>query len=125
MLVLGRKRNETIMIGDCVSIKILEILADKVRIGIDAPPELSVHRLEVYESIMRSTAAVYAAERETMVQVLMAELQKNRDPAIVPGLTRAIQLAQAKQLGAGGLMQAREQDCRVTHGSVPPAPNFD
>lgn len=53
MLVLSRHRDESIMIGDDVMITIVDIRGDKVRLGIDAPAEVPVHRLEIYEAIKR------------------------------------------------------------------------
>ena len=53
MLVLSRHRDESIMIGDDVVITIVDIRGDKVRLGIDAPHEIPVHRQEVYEAIKR------------------------------------------------------------------------
>ncbi len=53
MLVLSRQRDETIMIGDRVAVTIVDIRGDKVRLGIDAPTEIPVHRREVYEAIQR------------------------------------------------------------------------
>lgn len=53
MLVLSRKKNESIRIGDDITIVIVEIRGDKVRMGIEAPKEVSVHRGEVYEAIKR------------------------------------------------------------------------
>lgn len=53
MLVLSRKRNEQIMIGDGIILTIVDIRGDKVRIGIDAAKDLPVHRREVYEAIKR------------------------------------------------------------------------
>jgi len=53
MLVLMRKRNETIVIGDDIFIHVVEIKGDKVRLGIDAPNEIPVHRKEVFEAIRR------------------------------------------------------------------------
>ncbi|MCO6456125.1 MAG: carbon storage regulator CsrA [Pirellulaceae bacterium] len=54
MLVLSRKLGEQIMLGDEVVITIVEIRGDKVRLGIDAPANVPVHRREVYEAIVRS-----------------------------------------------------------------------
>ncbi|HZG15368.1 MAG TPA: carbon storage regulator CsrA [Candidatus Bathyarchaeia archaeon] len=51
MLVLSRKKNESIMIGDQIEIKIVSVEGDTVRIGIDAPRSVQVHRKEVYELI--------------------------------------------------------------------------
>lgn len=51
MLVLSRHRDESIMIGDEVVITIVDIRGDKVRIGIEAPTDVPVHRQEVYEAI--------------------------------------------------------------------------
>ncbi len=53
MLVLSRHRDESIMIGDNVVITIVDIRGDKVRLGIEAPTEIPVHRQEVYEAIQR------------------------------------------------------------------------
>lgn len=57
MLVLSRHRDESIMIGDDVVITIVDIRGDKVRLGIQAPTEISVHRQEVYEAIQREKEA--------------------------------------------------------------------
>jgi carbon storage regulator len=53
MLVLSRQRDETIMIGDEVEITIVDIRGDKVRLGINAPRQVQVHRKEVYTAIQR------------------------------------------------------------------------
>jgi len=53
MLVLSRKKDEKIVIGDNISIMIVEIRGDKVRLGIEAPREVSVHRREVYDAIKK------------------------------------------------------------------------
>lgn len=53
MLVLSRTRDETIMIGDDIQITVVDIRGDKVRIGINAPSHIAVHRKEVYDAIQR------------------------------------------------------------------------
>ncbi len=56
MLVLSRKKDEKIVIGDSISIMIVEIRGDKVRLGVEAPREVTVHRQEVYEAIQRESS---------------------------------------------------------------------
>lgn len=56
MLVLSRKKDEVICVGEDIRILIVEIRGDKVRIGIDAPPGVAVHRLEVFKAIKRDGA---------------------------------------------------------------------
>ncbi|MDD3587110.1 MAG: carbon storage regulator CsrA [Thermoguttaceae bacterium] len=56
MLVLSRKKNESIVIDDKISIVIIEIRGDKVRLGIDAPKDVTVHRQEVFEAIQHADA---------------------------------------------------------------------
>lgn len=51
MLLLTRKKGESILIGDDIKITVIDLLGDKVRIGIEAPRELSVYREEIYLSI--------------------------------------------------------------------------
>ena len=53
MLVLSRQRDETIIIGDDVEITVVDIRGDKVRLGINAPRHIQVHRKEVYDAIKR------------------------------------------------------------------------
>ncbi len=56
MLVLSRQKDESIIIGDDVVITIVDVRGDKVRLGINAPRNISVHRKEVYEAIQREKA---------------------------------------------------------------------
>jgi len=57
MLVLSRKKNESIIIDDKITIVVVEIRGDKVRLGVEAPKEVPVHRREVYEAIQRGNQA--------------------------------------------------------------------
>lgn len=62
MLVLSRQRDESIIIGDNIVITVVDIRGDKVRLGIQAPTEIPVHRQEVYEAIKRENQRAAGAE---------------------------------------------------------------
>jgi carbon storage regulator len=57
MLVLSRKKNESIIINDNITVTVIEIRGDKVRLGIEAPKDVTVHRREVYEAIQNQARA--------------------------------------------------------------------
>jgi carbon storage regulator len=57
MLVLSRKRDERIVIGNNIVVTVIEVRGDKVRLGIEAPSEVPVHRQEVIDAMRRSGAA--------------------------------------------------------------------
>jgi len=63
MLVLSRKKNESIVINDDITIVVVEIRGDKVRLGVEAPKEVPVHRSEVYQAIHRNDAAEKTVEK--------------------------------------------------------------
>jgi carbon storage regulator len=69
MLVLSRQRDQTIMIGDDIEITVVDIRGDKVRLGINAPPEIPVHRKEVYEAIKRENRAASGVRPEDIANV--------------------------------------------------------
>jgi carbon storage regulator len=62
MLVLTRKSNQSIMIGDEIEISVLSVMGDKVRIGIQAPRSVPVYRREVYVAIQREREEELAGE---------------------------------------------------------------
>lgn len=62
MLVLSRKKDESIIINGNIVITIVDIRGDKVRLGIDAPTEIPVHRQEVHEAILAENARAEGAE---------------------------------------------------------------
>ncbi|HAI86202.1 MAG TPA: carbon storage regulator [Firmicutes bacterium] len=64
MLVLTRKSKQSIMIGDGIEVTVVEIRGDAVRIAIDAPREIPVHRKEVYEEIQRENREASAVSVE-------------------------------------------------------------
>ncbi len=63
MLVLSRKKNESIIINDNITVTVIEIRGDKVRLGIEAPKDVTVHRREVYEAIQNQARATDPAPR--------------------------------------------------------------
>lgn len=58
MLILTRKRNERIMIGDSIEVVIVDIRGEQVQLGINAPRDVPVHRREVYEAIVKENGRV-------------------------------------------------------------------
>jgi carbon storage regulator len=69
MLVLSRQRDETVVIGDDIEIKIVDIRGDKVRLGITAPPHISVHRKEVYEAIQKENQSAACVNPQDLAGV--------------------------------------------------------
>lgn len=63
MLVLSRKKGERVLIGDDIELIVTDIRGDKVRIGIEAPKEIPVHRSEVYEAIQAKRKAEQEGHR--------------------------------------------------------------
>lgn len=70
MLVLTRKSNQSIMIGDDIEVSVLAIMGEKVRIGIQAPRDIPVFRKEVYLEIQGERVAAPAEAREEVDQAL-------------------------------------------------------
>ena len=80
MLILSRKQNETIRIGDDISLRIISVDGGTVKIGIDAPLSISVHRGEVYARIQeenRMAAQRPAESLQTFVQALRTQKKQN------------------------------------------------
>ena len=65
MLVLSRKVNQSIMVGDNVRVVVVAVDRDQVKLGIEAPREIAVHRSEIYEEIQRSNRSAAAMPAET------------------------------------------------------------
>lgn len=87
MLVLSRKKNEAILINDDIEIVVVEIRGDKVRLGINAPQQVPVHRREVYDAIKREQAAFVSSVEKAMVdagaiEVVVATGEVNPEQAI-------------------------------------------
>jgi carbon storage regulator len=81
MLVLSRHRDESVMIGDNIVVTIVDIRGDKVRLGIDAPTEVPVHRQEVYEAIQKENRKEIASREEAQKKAsaaLLNEIAKSK-----------------------------------------------
>ena len=76
MLILSRKINEKIMIGDDISVSIIEIRGDQVRIGVDAPKSVKVFRQEVFDAIRAENKA--AAQSTAVLPAL--DIDAKREP---------------------------------------------
>ena len=74
MLILSRKINEKIMIGDDISISIIEIRGDQVRIGVDAPKSVKVFRQEVFDAIKAENKA--AAQSAVVLPVIDMDVKR-------------------------------------------------
>lgn len=86
MLVLSRHRDESIMIGDDVVVTIVDIRGDKVRLGIDAPQSIPVHRQEVYEAIQRENRRASQTDPEaTRTVAPPREARPPREPRDIRG----------------------------------------
>ncbi len=81
MLVLSRQRDETIVIGDDIEITVVDIRGEKVRLGINAPPHVPVHRKEVYDAIKREKLA---AAKEGDAEPHVESLAKREKPSPPP-----------------------------------------
>ena len=78
MLVLSRQRDESIIIGDNIVITVVDIRGDKVRLGIQAPTEIPVHRQEVYEAIQRENMRAAGLDPEDAPSIVKP-LQNRRN----------------------------------------------
>lgn len=86
MLVLSRKPNQSIMIGDGIEVVVLEVKGDTVKIGLKAPREVKVYRQEVYAEITRENARAAAAVAPTLdaARLLQQVLKKKAEPTEPP-----------------------------------------
>jgi carbon storage regulator len=88
MLVLTRRAGESIVIGNDVVITVLEIRGGQIRIGVDAPRNLAVHRAEIYQQVMaENQAAVASADRHAALLQTRASRLRLEPPGAQRGGT--------------------------------------
>ena len=87
MLVLSRQRDESIMIGDNIEITIVDIRGDKVRLGINAPNTVPVHRKEVYQAIQRERSAPPKAAAGPAAEDSAPATVRAAQPSRIPSAT--------------------------------------
>lgn len=117
MLVLSRERDESLIIGDDIEVRVVDIRGEKVRLGVVAPRSVSVHRLEVYQQIKRDAAAMPTDDgavkaRPLRLAVLVSggagSTLKNLMDRIAAGrLNAEIKVVIASRPGTGGVAHAQ------------------
>jgi carbon storage regulator len=79
MLVLSRKKGQSIIVADNIEITVVEILGDTVRIGVNAPREVAVHRQEVFDQIAAENQQAQQSEGLQLKLRQLSELSKQAD----------------------------------------------
>ena len=79
MLILSRKKNESIIINDDITVVVVEIRGDKVRLGVEAPKEVPAYKNEVYEAIRRQSQVADKAQQESIRRRIEELRQQIRD----------------------------------------------
>ena len=110
MLVLSRQRDQSVMIGDDMEVRVVDIRGDKVRLGFMAPRDVSVHRKEVYDMIRRENQAAAQVRPEDLAGLNLPKPVSNApmrvvhapDPAHYEFLRAAVEEARAS-LSEGGV----------------------
>lgn len=77
MLVLTRKKGQALMIGHDIELSIIDIQGDQVRIGINAPKSVTIHRKEIYEEIRKENLSAVAG-KETDINELNQKFSRNK-----------------------------------------------
>ncbi|MCA9410751.1 MAG: carbon storage regulator CsrA [Candidatus Omnitrophica bacterium] len=77
MLVLSRKKDEVIMVGDDIEITLVDIRGDQVKIGVSAPRSVSIHRKEIYDAIQQENKAAAQASKQSVAS--LAEVLRKKE----------------------------------------------
>ena len=79
MLILSRKPGETVVIDGRIRVKVIRVEGDVVKIGIDAPAEVSIHREEVYDEIQRSNKEAVTSNQPAVPKILRRNKEKQEE----------------------------------------------
>jgi len=77
MLVLSRKKDEVIVVGDDIEITLVDIRGDQVKIGVSAPRSVSIHRKEIYDAIQQENKAAAQASKQSVAS--LAEVLRKKE----------------------------------------------
>jgi carbon storage regulator len=83
MLILSRKPGETVVIDGRIRVKVIRVEGDVVKIGIDAPSEVSIHRQEVYDEIQRSNKEAAAPDQPVVPKIFRKNQKNSEDKNLV------------------------------------------
>jgi carbon storage regulator len=83
MLILSRKPGETVVIDGRIRVKVIRVEGDVIKIGIEAPAEVSIHRQEVYDEIQRSNKEAAAPEQPIVPKILRNNKQNSEQTNLV------------------------------------------
>ena len=112
MLVLSRGPEEAIVIGEGVEVKVLEVHGDRVRLGIVAPPEVPVHRKEIYLALKRENVSASSPEAAGVEKALDLIGGKHHGPRGGPGALRKREPETGDGLQGGSPWQVRPNGAR-------------
>lgn len=101
MLVLTRRTGDSIVIGGQIVVTILDVRGDVVRLGVEAPREIQVHRAEVYRAVQESNQAAATAGDEAATALRDLVERRQQRPATVPSPTPPTEPASVEAEPAG------------------------
>src|SRR5207244_2808583 len=107
MVIISRKRDEALLIGDDIVVTVVEIRGDKVRLGIDHPAEVPVHRAEVLEAMKRGYAdPPLSAPASNPIASAPAAIKSNKIDRRAAALQRRLGVPVSREMAAESMREA-------------------